>query len=226
MLVDNSGATVPESHRLLALARFLPIRGECAAASIISEARLATRLLLLCSGPTTSSRTGAFPAIDEPLDEGGLRKARGRNAGTPPPDLVLTSPARVARDTASALGLESNTEAALADIDHGAWSGCSLADLQSAEPDALASWFTDPSAGAPGGETMQDVARRVGPWLDIQAGAGTTVMGITHAAVIRAGLAHALKLPVRSTLQIDIAPLSVTTLSFNGIWRLQELRRV
>ena len=185
---------------------------------------MATRLLLLCSGATASSRAGAFPSIDEPLDDGGLRKARGRKLGTRPPDRVLTSPARAARDTASALGLESVAEAALTDIDHGAWSGRSLAALQSTEPDALARWFADPSAGAPGGETMADVVRRVGPWLDIQAGVGMTVMAITHAAVIRACLAHVLKLPVQSTPQIDIAPLSVTLLSFNGIWRLQELR--
>lgn len=71
---------------------------------------------------------------------------------------------------------------------------------------------------------MSQVIERVGPWLDLQSGAGFTIMAITHAAVIRVVLAHALPLPVQSTLRIDIAPLSVAVLSFNRIWRLQELR--
>jgi broad specificity phosphatase PhoE len=136
------------------------------------------------------------------------------------------SPARVARDTVSALELEAVAEPALADIDHGSWSGRSLADLQSAASDAVARWLADPCAGVPDGETMDEVVARVGPWLDNLAGTNRIIMGVTHATVIRAALSHALQLPVRSTLRIDIAPLSVTIFSFNRMWRLQGLREL
>jgi broad specificity phosphatase PhoE len=182
-------------------------------------------LVLLCAGATASSRTGAFPAPDEPLDESGRRKAGERLADVSSVDRVLISPARAARETASALMLDGIAEAALTDIDHGAWSGRTLTDLHAAEPEALTRWFADPTAGAPSGETMATVIGRVGPWLDLQAASQANILAITHSATIRAILAYALHLPVTSTLQIDIAPLSMTVLSFNRIWRLQELKR-
>ncbi|CAN5454027.1 histidine phosphatase family protein [soil metagenome] len=185
---------------------------------------MATRLILLCTGATATSRAGGFPTVDEPLDEGGLRKAEGRALGVPFARQIWSSPARAARETATALRIEGPAESALADIDHGNWSGRSLADLGSDDPEALARWLADPSQGAPGGETMAQVVDRVGAWLDRQADADDMVIGVTHAAVIRASLAHALRMPLRATFQIDIAPLSVTILSFNRIWRLQELR--
>jgi broad specificity phosphatase PhoE len=40
---------------------------------------------------------------------------------------------------------------------------------------------------------------------------------------IRAAIAHALDMSLHASLSIDIAPLSRTTLSFNGRWRLQSL---
>lgn len=72
---------------------------------------------------------------------------------------------------------------------------------------------------------MAVLTARVGGWLDTVRNTGAPLLAITHAAVIRAALAHALGLPVAATLAIDVAPLSRTTLSFNDRWRLQELRR-
>jgi broad specificity phosphatase PhoE len=184
------------------------------------EGALPTSLLLLCAGGTRSSRIGGFSASDEPLDEGGVRVA----ARCLLPDRfranVLVSPMRSSLETAAALELDVRQEPALSDIDHGAWAGRSFDEIHSSEPEAFSAWIADPSPGAPGGESMEAAKQRVGEWLDRMAPADAPICGITHATIIRAALAHAIDIPLHSTLSIDIAPLSRVMLSFNRRWRL------
>ena len=191
---------------------------------MITGARLTTRLTLLCHAPTRSAREGGFPAREEPLDEGGMRKAAAFRLDGPRPTLVVTSAACAARQTADALRLEAMIQPAILDIDHGEWAGRSLAEIHAAQPDALAAWLGDPTRGTPGGETMADVADRLADWLDGLVDQDRHILAITHAAVIRAAIAHTLGVPIGAALRIDIAPLSLTTLSFTRCWRLQEIR--
>jgi broad specificity phosphatase PhoE len=184
---------------------------------------LATRLKLLCCSATAACRTAAFPRRDEPLDEGGRRLASARVLDGPLPMLAFVAPDTAACETASLMRIDAEPELLLADIDHGDWTGQALTDLQAADVAGLARWLAQPASGAPGGETFAEVAARVGPWLDRIATSDATVLAITHPAVIRAAIAHALECPVEVTFNIDIAPLSETVLSFNRRWRLQGL---
>ena len=184
---------------------------------------MATRLLLLCCSATLSARSGGFPGRDEPLDEGGLAKARRRSLGRDP-DIVLCSPARAATETAIAMGLEAAVEERLADMDFSRWEGRSFAEIHAGEPDMLERWIAKPEAGAPSGEAFGDVRRRIRRWLSDLEGIERSVVAITHPSVIRAVLAEALKLSDRSAMCFDIAPLSATILSFNRGWRMQVLR--
>lgn len=163
-------------------------------------------------------RTGGFPSPDEPLDAAGeraaQRAARSRLAGA-----LLTSPALAARQTAAALG-GGRADEALRDVDHGAWTGASFADLP---PEALAGWLADPAAGAPDGESLPAVVERLRPWLALRAAADETVTAVTHPMVIRAALAVALQVAPAAVMRVDIAPLSSVRLSFNRAWRLQAL---
>jgi len=185
---------------------------------------MATRLILLCAGATASMRVGGFAAADEPLDNGGQAKAAQRRLDGPAPARVFAAPTRAAAETAAAMEIATETIAALADADAGAWAGRSLADLHAAEPARLMQWLADPAAGTPGGETMAALTARVGAWLDDQARMDTPILAIAPAGPIRAAIAYALSVPPAATLRIDVAPLSATTLSFNRTWRLQELR--
>ncbi len=61
--------------------------------------------------------------------------------------------------------------------------------------------------------------KRVGVWLDALPAAGNQgnqgnapVIAFTHASVIRAAVLHALGAPSATFRQLEIAPLSVTTL--------------
>ncbi|RMB55032.1 broad specificity phosphatase PhoE [Sphingomonas sp. PP-CE-3A-406] len=185
---------------------------------------MATRLVLICAGGTPSMRAGGFPDPAEPLDEGGRAKAGAAKLDGPKPASVWTSPATAARETAIALGLAATPSEVLRDTDHGAWTGLSFEAVHMRAPEALAAWLMAPEDGAPNGETLAAVAQRVEPWLHSLERIDQPIVAITHASVIRATIATALAIPVATTLRIDIPPLSQTILSFNRVWRLQELR--
>lgn len=182
------------------------------------------RLTFLCAAATASSRIGGFPTADEPLDEGGRRKAAGLRLRAPSASPILTSPSRSARETVEARGLAARIEPRLADQDFGGWAGRSLADVQRDAPDQLAAWIADPTAAPPAGETMAALVDRVGSWLAEQAADGPATLVVSHASVMRAALVHTLAIPAASALRIDIAPLATLTLSYRSVWRLQELR--
>lgn len=216
---DNSGATAPELHRLLPDGRW-PFFGRAGRRGqpVLPEAMLTTTLILICAGTTRMARTGGFAGPDEPLDAGGRRDAA--RAGHDGATLIGCSPALAARQTGQAMALPLAVEAALADIDHGQWTGRTF---DAVPPQALREWIADPAGGAPGGETMAQVQQRIGPWIDHVAGLAGTWCAITHPMVVRAALAHILDVPSRAMLAIDLAPLSRTRLSFNRGWRLQGI---
>jgi broad specificity phosphatase PhoE len=184
-----------------------------------------TRLTLICHGATAATRSGAFPA-DEPLEKRALARAAALQPTLRWADRAWTSPALRARQTAAALGLDAAEEPALREVDHGRWAGRRLEEVQVAESQAVIAWLADPGAAPHGGEALSDLLHRVGSWLDGRAGDGGRGTAVTHAAVIRAAILHVLEAPASSFWRLDIAPLSVTTLSHDGrrwAWRASGL---
>jgi broad specificity phosphatase PhoE len=197
-----------------------------------------TRLLLMSHAPSAAQRSGRFAGPDEGLDARGLAAAAAYAQRAPlagelaselasaaatdsPGGTALTSPAACARETAAALGLTASVCDALADTDYGNWRGLRLAELAAHEPQALAAWLRDPAAAPPGGESFDAVRARVGAWLDALAApactvpdlaAGRAVIAVTHAAVMRAAIVHALGSPSACFTQIEIAPLTTVEL--------------
>lgn len=181
---------------------------------------MATTLLLLCIASTSSSRQGRFPDPEEPLDAAGAREAARFRPGDRFAARAVRSPARAAAETATAMGLTAHVEPALADLDHGSWTGLPFDEIA---PQAMAAWLADPAQGTPGGETMEQARQRIGAWIDAMAGRDAPVCAITHPMIVRAALAHALGMPFSAALAIDLAPLSRAELSFNRSWRLRAL---
>jgi broad specificity phosphatase PhoE len=69
-----------------------------------------------------------------------------------------------------------------------------------------------------------DVAARAQRWLDRHRRHSGTIAAVTHAAVIRAAVAVALGTPVANARAVDIAPCSVTELSFrDDHWQLAHV---
>ncbi len=182
-----------------------------------------TRLTLLCSLSTSALRTAAFPG-DEPIDPLGEADATAGILSLGRIDQVRTSPALRARQTAEALGLAATVDVALRDCAYGRWTGRSLADMQAEEPDAVTAWITDPAAAPHGGESVLDVLSRVAHWLDDRAGETGHSVAVTHPAVIRAAIVHAIQATPQSFWRIDVAPLSATDLrQHQGHWTLRSM---
>jgi broad specificity phosphatase PhoE len=183
---------------------------------------LTTRLILVRSGPTSATKSSAFPA-DEPLDQRALSKL------TVAPcwhraDRCRTSPALRALQTAEALHLDATVDPLLRDCDYGRWSGRSFDEIQAQEPEALAEWMRDPAAAPHGGESALAVMERAAAWVDSQNGYSGNVVAVTHATVIRAAIVHALGAGPASLARIDIAPWSMAKLSgHGGRWNLVSL---
>lgn len=183
---------------------------------------------LLAVAPTPALRKAVFGGDDD-LDEGGLRAALALSEPAPPlsepapPDGTdgwVRAPSRAAAQTARALGHhDPAVERALADPGYGTWRGLSLAEVAARDPDGLRAWLTDPGAAPHGGESLADLRRRAGAWLETRAGLRT--VAIAHPVVIRAALAHALGLPDAAVWQLEVAPLSLTRLTHRtGRWHV------
>ena len=184
---------------------------------------MTTRLKLVCHAPTSAVRTSAFPA-DEPVDALGMQKLAGFSGRLGHVDRCWTSPALRAVQTAAALHLDAVVEPLLRDCNYGTWAGRTLEDMQAYEPEAVAEWLGDPEAAPHGGESIADLLRRVAAWLDVQSRTEGKVVAVTHAAVIRAAVIHAIKATPLSFWRIDITPLSVSMLSgSHGRWTLSSI---
>jgi broad specificity phosphatase PhoE len=173
------------------------------------------RLILICHASTAALREFSFPA-DEPLDERGKISATALAGRLPNADRWLISPELRTRETAEALGLDAAIEPALRDCDYGSWSGCSFKDVYARDPDAVAAWLRAPAATPHGGESVLSLMQRVADWLVGEQAHHRRSIVVTHSAIIRAAIVHAIGAPPQSFWRIDIAPLSITRLSGNN----------
>jgi broad specificity phosphatase PhoE len=129
-----------------------------------------------------------------------------------------------AEQTAEALGLTAVVAPALKECDYGRWSGRTLKEIHSREPDGLETWTRDPASAPHGGEAVVDLIRRVDAWIEEhRRDAGHTIV-ITHSSIIRAAVIHVIQAQPSSFNRIDIAPLSRTVFSAHeGQWRLASM---
>lgn len=185
-----------------------------------NDKQASCRLLLLCHAATEATRRAAF-AADEPAEARDLETVAGLRGVVPGRARVLSSPALCARQTADALGRPAVADPALLDCDWGRWRGRTLDEVVAEEPNAVASWLADPDAAPHGGESLAALRRRVAEWMDAPALAGP-VLAVTHAAVIRAAVLHALGAPGASFWRLDVAPISLIELRRGpGGWSLR-----
>ncbi len=229
MSVDYSGATVPDLHRLLSFATkaistlclgMIGVKLLVSSEQAGERTKLAIRLTLISHAATEAQRHAAFP-LDESLEERGMAKIATIGWKAPRAQRFLSGPERRTRQTAQALGLSALAAIELRDCDYGTWGGRRFEELQANESENIASWLTDPLAAPHGGESISRLIDRIGHWMDELGDNGHTV-AVTHPAVIRSAVVRALHAPVQAFWRIDIAPLSMTDLRFNGrVWTLR-----
>jgi broad specificity phosphatase PhoE len=173
------------------------------------------RLTMICSGATLATRKGWFP-LDEPLEPRSLVQAQATRPILRRADRAWTSPALRARQTAEALSLQASVEPGLADQDCGRWAGKSFDEVQAEQPEDIAAWLSDPGAAPHGGESLDDISRRVSALMDrLMVEPGHTI-AVTHASVMRAAMLHVLGAPLTSAGLVDVEPLSITDFRSDG----------
>lgn len=176
------------------------------------------RLTLVSHAMTDAMAAGRFPR-DEPLNGLGQRQFDATtDLGTV--DVAFCAPETRTRQTADRLGLRTEAEPLLADLNHGSWRGNVLGGV---DPGELTLWLTDPAQAPHGGESVVVLIDRVRGWLDALATRRGRLVAVTHPSIVRAAILVALDAPPKSFWRIDIAPVSRTVLHLRGsAWTLRS----
>ena len=185
---------------------------------------MTTRLLLLRHLPHTEQDrrlVGRRPGVAlAPVPPAAQEALIRRVAEHGPPVAVQSSPLDRARATAEpiaqAFGLPVAVAPALNEIDYGAWTGRTLAEL---DPDPLWRRWNHFRGGTrpPGGESMTEVQHRA--WAHALAlrdrHPDATLLLVSHGDVIRALLLQALGMPLELIFRLDVAPGSLSALELD-----------
>ena len=110
------------------------------------------------------------------------------------------------------------------DCDYGRWRGLASKDVAVREPDGFAAWLGDPAAAPHGGESLSALIVRVGVWLAESLARDGATLAVTHASIVRAAIVGVLGAGPSAFWRIDVAPLSLASLSgHSGRWNLVAL---
>ena len=150
------------------------------------------------------------------------------------PDRVLSSPAVRTRQTAErslaamGLGLEIEIHDGLQEMDQGEWEGRLRDEMLT--PDALERIVAmGKNARPPGGESMNDVGRRLYATLDeqvVRSEMDGVIHVYTHGVAIRSLVSLLYGWSRQQTFDAVTDNTSITTLNFDGHWELTEFARI
>jgi probable phosphoglycerate mutase len=186
-----------------------------------------TKLILLRHGETrhTADRKFSGPggAEDPALTDAGIAQARraakhlSDQGGI---DVLMASPLRRTLETAEAvsasLGLSVTVAEGFQETNFGAWDGLTLDQVEEKWPDELSAWMGSSSVRPPGGESVDDVRRRVEATLEstLAEYRGQTVVVASHVTPIKLCVRYCLQAPWEITHHMLLAPGSLTALWF------------
>jgi probable phosphoglycerate mutase len=159
-----------------------------------------TTLLLARHGETDWNRDGRWQGqADPPLNETGRAQAHELAAALRDDGIaaVYASDLRRARETAEivagVLGLPVDLDPRLREVDIGAWSGYTTAEVEQQFPDSSRRWrASDPAHAFEGGETYAAMGERVVEAVHeiVRQHDGERVLIVGHGGPIRSLLAH------------------------------------
>ena len=155
-----------------------------------------------------------------------LRQALPDGAVTVSSDLIR---AVATADAIAPEGLRLPHATDLREFDFGVWDGMHFSDVAARDPDLSRRFWEQPGdVAAPNGESWNQVAGRVGRFVDrINADADIAdVVAVAHIGVIVTQVQRALGVSAYEALGHDIAPLSLTQLVHaDGQWQVDAINR-
>ena len=167
--------------------------------------------------------SGSSGLFDPPLIDQGIAQAEaaaGEVAQRGGGDVLLTSPMLRTRQTAAIIGARIGLEPIVVDGlqegRFGDWDGLTFAEVMTGWPDLMADWLASPDVSPPGGESVRAVVIRVSSALDgiLEAHPGRRIIVAAHVGSIRAMTTRALGSPLESMNRMELAPASITTLTW------------
>ncbi|PXY32506.1 bifunctional RNase H/acid phosphatase [Prauserella muralis] len=186
-----------------------------------------TRLLLLRHGQTEMSVERRYSGRgDVPLTEHGRGQAEAAATrlaamdGLVDDPVVVASPLLRAMQTAQAVadaaGGRVSTHPGLVETDFGAWEGLTFGEAAVRDPEIHRKWMSDTSVPPPGGESFDEVHRRVRKVLDeLFAGyAGRTVVVVSHVTPIKSLLRLGLDAGPSLLFRLHLDPASLSIADF------------
>jgi probable phosphoglycerate mutase len=138
---------------------------------------------------------------------------------------VISSPMRRAADTAGqiqrACGVELRLDARLAEGSFGRWEGLSRAEvlgLGSPDAELLERWESDSSCAPPGGESIEDIRKRVISLVEELKSEfpASSVTIVSHVGPIKALLAAALDVPVQASRRLFLDPGTISVVEWGS----------
>ena len=190
-----------------------------------------TTLLLLRHGQTELNRDGKYSGRGNPeltdLGKKQIAHAARHISERGDVDVILSSPLGRCQETAQAaaeaLGMGKDaitTDEAIIEMDFGTWEGRRFVEIQEDHPEAHRECFNYATAAPHGGESPEQVYRRVSEFVDrvIAEYPGKTVLVVTHMMPIKSVLRRALGTggEIYRCLHLVVASLSVADFLPNG----------
>lgn len=177
---------------------------------------MALRLTLVSHAATRAQKQASFP-LDEPVEMDWQAQAGTFSQFSARRTRFVHGPELRTTQTAALFSAQSHADEGLRDCDFGHWRGMRIDEVEQAD---FGMWMMDWQAAPHGGETVEQLCERVRTWMDALTGTGH-IVAITHPLVIRAALMRVLHCPPVALHAIDVEPLSVVDLRFNGLWRMR-----
>jgi probable phosphoglycerate mutase len=169
-------------------------------------------IVLVRHGETEWTRSGQHTGrTDIPLTDAGRRQARsiGERLRARSFALVLTSPLQRAAETARLAGYDAVARDELREWDYGAYEGRTTNDIRLGHPR-----WTLWADGVPGGETADEVGRRVERVIHEMRSVAGDVAVFAHGHVLRVLTARWLALPPSDGRLFALDPGSVSVLTY------------
>lgn len=186
------------------------------------------RLLLVRHGETEWNAARRFQGQADPeLSPVGLEQGHrlARRLSTAPLDCIISSDLRRARRTAEIIGegrrCPQTVEPDLRELSFGEWEGLTYAEIRASDPDALSAWEKDwVNRSTPGGESLLELERRVGDFLErLKQGPGNqTLLLVAHSGPLQVLICRALDLPVREHWKFQLDNASLSEINCTGEW--------
>lgn len=133
---------------------------------------------------------------------------------------VVSSPVRRALESAEilaeVLGHRVEVESGFAEMEFGLWDGLTFAEVAERHRADLDAWLGSLDVAPGGGESFRVVQARVLEGLErlVAAHPGETVVVVSHVTPIKTLVAHALEAPLEAVFRMELAPASVSVVSW------------